>query len=60
MADKKKPYVPTDPRATHAAGERIRALPLMLTDAQAEHELRTGAIAPFVENAEKTSGKKKA
>lgn len=49
----KKPYVPTDPNATHIAGKRIRELPAMLTDSQAEHELRSGAIKLFVEKTEK-------
>ncbi|MFC5509269.1 hypothetical protein [Bosea massiliensis] len=49
----KKPYMPTDPKATHVAGQRIRKLPIHLTASQAEHELRVGAITPFVERAEK-------
>lgn len=53
----KKPYVPTDPNATHIAGQRIRKLPVMLTESQAEHELRTGAIVPFAEKVEKAQKK---
>ncbi|MBN9444381.1 hypothetical protein [Bosea sp. (in: a-proteobacteria)] len=56
----KKPYVPTDPKATHIAGRRIRELPVFLTDSQADHELRVGAIEPFVKKEGKasTGGKK--
>ena len=53
----KKPYVPTDPKATHIAGQRIRSLPVMLTDSQAEHELRIQAIKPYEEKVDKAQKK---
>ncbi len=47
----RKLYVPTDPEATHVAGQRIRdrSRPLLLTDRQADHPLRIGQIKPFVD-----------